>query len=106
MLQAPAFASLGNIPSVACTEWIVCKNHTANREGKLSDSHVQGQGVCCRQGSAGIKAGLLQGTEKKQEQAVPQVFMHSAPIQVLLFSTSLPVTQLLCFLALSACCVS
>jgi len=30
-------------------EWIVCKNQTANKEVRLSDSHVHGQGVFRRQ---------------------------------------------------------
>lgn len=50
MLQAPIFVSPGAIPSVACLEWIVCKNQTVSREVRLSDSQEHGQGVFCRLG--------------------------------------------------------
>lgn len=79
-------------------EWFVCKNQTANKEVRLSDSHVHWQGVFCRQDSAGVKAGLMQETEKEQEKAIPQVLMlqkdehYSAPIQASLFC-SCSVTQ-------------
>lgn len=44
-LTCPMFVSPGAVPSVACLEWIVCKNQTVSREVRLSDSRSTGR-VC------------------------------------------------------------
>lgn len=68
MLQAPIFVSPGAIPSVACLEWIVCKNQTVSREGRLSDSQEHRQGVFCRLGLE-LEA---EEAEEEQDKMVPQ----------------------------------